>query len=156
MKKAQVQFDYIVAFFIFLIVVFFVAFITFRPITESSGYVKETKFVETSNRVSELLIKTKGQPENWETDPDNVGRLGLASEPWVLDIDKVNATKYSLNYSQIKNSLDLDNYQFFLRVNSPSINVSIGNLPNNIQNVAMVKRYAVLNDQTATVTVGIW
>lgn len=156
MKKAQLQFDYIVAFFIFLIIIFFVSFIAFRPITESRSQVSAIKFAETSNRVAELLIKSKGQPKDWEDDPDNVQRLGLASEPWVLDIDKVTATKQSLNYSEVKTSLGLENYQFFLKVTSHSINVSFGNLPNNIKDVAMVKRSAILEDETATVTIGIW
>jgi len=155
MKKGQVQFDYIVAFFIFIIVIFFIAFISFRPISGSTSNLEETRTIRMSNRVSELLIKTKGIPDDWEDDPDNVVRLGLASEPWVLDLNKVNNIS-SLNYSQIKEALDLDGYQFFLKVESAASYVSVGDMPNNIDHVSMINRYAVLEGETAIVAIGIW
>ena len=153
MKKAQIQFDYIVAFFIFLILIFISAYLAFEPITKDSSYTKEIKVQENAKRISELLIKTKGLPENWENGPENLERLGLASEPWVLDSDKITALS-SLNYSQIKDSLDID-YQFILKVQSNSTSISIGDLPNDVT-VAIINRYAILGNETATVTVGIW
>lgn len=155
MKKGQIQFDYIVAFFLFLIIIFFTALITLQPINKSSEKVNEIQSFETSNRVSELLIKTEGLPKDWENNLNNIERLGLASNPRVLNVDKVNALSL-LNYSQVKDSLDIQEYQLFLSIKSENISVTVGYLPNTKETLSMIKRYAVLDGETATIMVGIW
>lgn len=155
MKKAQIQFDYMVAFFLFLIVIFFSALIALQPISKSDENLKETKILETSNRLSELLIKTKGLPEDWENDPNNVERIGLASEPWVLNSNKITALN-SLNYSKVREALGIETYQMLLIIRSDTTSITIGNKPNMKDSISTIKRYTVLDGNITTVIISIW
>lgn len=155
MKKAQIHFDYMVGFFLFLIVIFFSSFLIFHPTLKNNERVKETQIENAAQRVSELLIKTEGVPPNWEEDVSSLERIGLASEPWVLDSNKVSSLD-SLNYSQIKGSLNLGNYQIYLGIKTSESIVKVGETPQVKKRVATVKRHAVLDNQTATLTLMLW
>lgn len=153
MKKGQIYLDYIVGFFIFLVIIFLVAFISFEPLIKDTQTTREFKNQENAQRISELLIKTPGYPINWENQSITPDRLGLASEPWVLSEDKINKF-YILNYSEIKSSLSID--RVFITLTSSSLNFTKGDLPNPRENVAVINRYAMLENKTAILTVGIW
>lgn len=153
MRKGQIHLDYIVGFLIFLVVIFLVAFLSFEPLLKDTKNTQEFKNQETAQRISELLIKTKGYPENWENISVVPDRLGLASEPWVLNKSKIDDF-YDMNYTEVKNSLDLE--RIFISVTSSELNFTRGDIPNPKENVAVINRYALLENKTATITVGVW
>ena len=68
--------------------------------------------------IAESLVKTKGEPGNWETLPaSSIERLGLAQSTLSLDAQKVNAFKnLDLNYSVVKEILRAGQNDYFFQL----------------------------------------
>ncbi len=64
--------------------------------------------------ISDLLVKSPGNPEDWEKNQSELGMLGLSNSDNVLNTDKVrNFT--SMNYSLTKEYLGIaDEYYFYI------------------------------------------
>lgn len=66
--------------------------------------------------VSELLVKSKGYPTDWENDVSNVQVIGLADSENVLDLDKVTAFG-SITYNETKDLFGIEN-EFLITIKS--------------------------------------
>lgn len=68
--------------------------------------------------IAESLVKTQGEPDNWETLPvSSIERIGLAQSTLSLDTQKVNAFKnLDQNYSTVKEILRAGQYDYFFQL----------------------------------------
>jgi hypothetical protein len=64
--------------------------------------------------ISEILVKSEGQPGNWENDVSSLEVLGLAESENFLSINKVNAFD-SISVDQTKSLLGISN-DFFISI----------------------------------------
>lgn len=118
LKKSQVVVtDLFIALFIatILIVVIVFAWNRYtRILEEDTGY-KEMQII--AFQTADLLVKSKGEPEDWEEDPDNVGVIGLASSDRYLSTEKVDAFINNISYRNSSKSLGISYYDFYFQIN---------------------------------------
>jgi hypothetical protein len=118
------------------------------------------------------LVETQGEPAGWQNLADaafnetNVKSLGLSlssTEPWVLDLTKIDrlAQLDSVKYETIKRILGLRgaNFEFLLRLEQkdrPSgIRIGIEPLQDS-QNIILLSRQALINSSYSNLTLIIW
>lgn len=110
--KGQMRIEFIVGIVIFAIVLVFIVNqtnITFTTLLSDSK--SDTTKAKNLN-VMTILIEDAGEPSNWETiaqsNPGGVKRVGLASEPYELSMNKINSL--AANCSLLHN-FDLGSYR---------------------------------------------
>ncbi len=110
--------------------------------------------------VSELLIKDRGYPENW--DENNFERIGLASEPYSLNSTKIiefkkicNSTTNLTKIKKLRDSFGLGNDNLIVEINYlNNTNVMKCNpAGKKVGTTAHIRRIAILNNKFAEVIV---
>jgi len=155
-QKAQtIPLDFMSGFFIFLLLV---AYFLIQWDLFSS------RFAERAQRgdlglgaitISEMLVHTPGEPENWTQAPLSVKSVGLAQRQNLLDWNKVAAFS-SLPYANAREALGTD-HDFLVVIETPDgvRFASIGQ-DGNSTHAAEVTRVAVLNDTIVQVKVRLY
>jgi hypothetical protein len=118
LKRAQMAItDLFIALFAFTILIVVIVFAWNRYaliLGENSDY-EEMKII--AFQTADLLVKSGGEPEDWEEYPDNVDIIGLASSDRNLSTDKVYALINNISYSNASRSLGVAYYNFSLQIN---------------------------------------
>jgi hypothetical protein len=149
--SGQIRIEFIFSVVIFCVILFFILSqlnILFSAIiTDSESDISK---VIATNAIT-VLLEDRGDPPNWQTNPGNTRWVGLAIEPYVLSKQKIT----ELN----KNCSLLDNYNlkfyFLIIYNSTSQILSCGH---DILDppVAVVMRYAFVDNGIGNVTIKVW
>jgi hypothetical protein len=115
--------------------------------------------------VSSILVSSEGDPSNWnvlEFNETNVRAIGLVSEPWLLDKDKIVAL-YNADYNISKKILGIlgPNYNYEIMISkwnntAYSLEYQIGEPVGNAEFVIVNSRYALLDGNWAKVNLKIW
>ena len=105
--------------------------------------------------ISEMLVHTGGQPENWTGAPLSAQSIGLASKDNLLDWNRVAAFS-SMPYANAKQILGTD-YDFLVIIETPdgARYATIGQDANSTRAVE-VTRMAILNDTVVKVRVRLY
>lgn len=69
-----------------------------------------------SFQISDILVKSKGTPATWETDVNNAKVLGLIEKEKHLSEAKVNAFVQDITYTQSKDLLKINLYDFYFTI----------------------------------------
>ncbi|OYT43125.1 MAG: hypothetical protein B6U88_01830 [Candidatus Aenigmarchaeota archaeon ex4484_56] len=156
--KGQINFDFIFSVTIFIILITYLFVQIFNNYPTQIGLSKSNYFFSEAYRVSELLIKDEGYPNDWNE--TNVERLGLSSEPYILnnskltELDKLCDVLSLTKIQKIKESLDIDG---LLAVKISYINGT--NILNcdlaggKLNRLSHVKRVAIYNNSVVEVNV---
>jgi hypothetical protein len=132
--------DFIVAFFIFASI-FLVNHQAWNSIETKLENTESTHFFKTSiYNIVETLIKTNGEPFNWEENPGSLISIGLADKENILSNEKLvalNNTDYNLTRNQ------LGNYQITIQNDSDTI-YRTGATPNG--SIVRVERIIKINN----------
>jgi hypothetical protein len=98
--------------------------------------------------VTDLLTKYPGKPSFWERDfdlnEDTVTILGLAKSDRVIDPKKLSAF-LTMNYSVVKSKLDLNNYEFYFKLENDDVTYEKGMKINDSPTIA-IKRLVIYNE----------
>lgn len=151
--------DFIFSLSIFLTILFMMIQTWHRLNNEITQYEMYTEIESKILIVSNLLVKTSGYPDNWETinlpnDADKIISLGLAEKENVLSAKKI--LKFlDLNYNVSKTILGIPRYDFCIEITNRTGDVITlngkeikCNLPKpDISNVYSIKRLSVLKDE---------
>ncbi len=116
-KRSQIAIiDLLIALFMatILIVVIVFAWNRYTMILEEDTGYKEMQII--AFQTADLLVKSKGEPENWEENPDNVYTIGLASSDRNLSEDKVYAFVNNISYANASKSLGVTFYDFYFKL----------------------------------------
>ena len=114
-------------------------------------------------QIADILIKTRGVPEGWETlnNEEQIVIPGLAIKNKELLKEKVE--KFTqLSEETIKTKLRISNYNFhFILKTTNNVEISsVGSVPENSTRVLSIKDYILYNDngvkQDAIVEIKIW
>lgn len=150
-KKAQVfTFDVFMS-LIFFVSVFALWLLITNQLVEQASFAYETGMLDKKlQRASDLLIRSKGLPEDW--DPNTVKAFGLVEdEEYILSKDKI-SNFLSTPVDKIKSSLGFGVYNLYIRFANitgedfdPANPYEIGNLPNNPKIVVSIKRYFLID-----------
>ena len=166
-RKAQAfSSEFLLAYFIFLMVLsiaFYMWDSTILDITQSE---KIYGIEETCNDISEKLLRTQGNPKNWTS--SNVLSVGLADENRILNPDKILNFVSMMNESGYEDNAYLmgaGKYDFYFNLtnlagNSIIINNKIcvaGKIPtNDTEYIMTVRRTAILNNEIVRVRVTLF
>ena len=151
--RAQVfTFDIFIS-LIFFVSVFTIWLLITNQLTEQASYSYEINMLDKKlQRASDLLIRSKGLPEDW--DETNVKAFGLAEEEYIVNFTKV------LNFNgsseqKIKGNLGISGYNLYIRITNitgydfPEGKIEIGNYPSSEARVVVsIKRYFLMDFET--------
>lgn len=118
MSKGQIiSYDFMVAMVLFLLI-----FLTLNSIWVGifSSVIEnqmQNQMQDSTYKALEVMIKTKGYPQNWEDDPVNAEAIGLAKRKNVFDDGKVDAFK-TMDYDLSKELMGLGVFDYNLNVNA--------------------------------------
>lgn len=145
MYRGQVaSYDILMSFVGFILIFSFVLFLWNQNFTKAFGQQEIIQKQLKANQALDVLIKSKGYPLNWETNPGNVEVIGLASKENVLSQKKVDAFS-KLAYDNAREKLKLGPYdfQFDLNTGNPADNKSIGISPPSTEAVIVLQRAVI-------------
>ena len=105
--------------------------------------------------ISEMLVHSPGQPENWTSEPLNAQSIGFARKQNLLDWNRVAAFS-SLPYANAKQLLGTD-HEFLVIIETPdgARYATIGHDENSTRAVEVV-RMAILNETVVKVRVRLY
>ena len=157
-KKSQVAVtDMFIALFISTILIIVIVFAWNRYTVILGDNVEYTEMQIIAFQVSDLLVKTKGEPEDWENSPDNVDVIGLTSSDRELSKEKVNAF-INLSYSITSKSLGTELYSHYFQlksINGTKLAEHGAGFPRN-RSVVNVQRIVRYENEEAVVEFAIW
>ncbi len=159
-KKAQIVMADLLFVVIILIILFTVSIAMWNTSMIRVAQKEELINLEsTAIAVSDLLVKTKGVPENWEeTSPTTIG---LSNTSNVLDSRKL--SKFvDLNYDDAKRLLG--GYDFFFQINNTNDQIvtvdgrqmASGLQPASAKTVVNARRIALLGNQLVFLNLMVW
>lgn len=155
-KKAQIVItDLFIALFIATILIILIIFAWNRYtiiLNEDADY-KEMQII--AFQTADLLVKSNGEPINWEETPTSVDVIGLAGSDRNLSIEKVNAF-VNLSYNITSKSLGVEYYDFYFQlkhINGTKL-AEHGKTPSNV--VVNVQRLVSYKNEKAIVEFAVW
>ncbi len=162
-RKSQIAvMDLLIALFIATILIVLIVFVWNRyavTLNENTEY-NEMKII--AFQASDLLVKTKGKPENWEDDVGNVKVLGLASHDRNLSIDKVSKMDGvggdDISYADASKVLGTGFYDFYLQIKyvSGTDIVNYGTSVPPDKSIVSVRRFVEYNNEKAILEFTLW
>ncbi|MEM3126705.1 MAG: hypothetical protein QW331_01400 [Candidatus Woesearchaeota archaeon] len=151
MKQGSILLEYMFAFAMMTAIILLVSYFTFQLARPQITEAISSQYEEKAFSISDILIKSKGSPENWEKGNEII-ILGLAEEPYVLSQEKVH--RFSLLKEEFIAQI-FGTERFMVKIKGNKINIQKGMTPVE-KNVAIVKRIALLNDDQIEVIVATW
>ena len=155
-KKSQIAVtDLFIALFVATILIIIVIFTWNRYsiiLNEESDY-RELQII--AFQTADLLVKSEGDPQNWENNPLNVDVIGLATDDRNLSAEKVNSF-INLSYNFTLKSLGLELYDFYFQlkdINGTKL-AEYGKTPKNF--VVNVQRLVLYENEKAIVEFALW
>jgi len=164
-KKTQlIAIDLIIAVTIFI----FIIVINIFPLwniyeVKLNERIDKTKMELKSFQIADILIKTPGIPNGWETlnDEEEIISLGLAMRN--KEVLKEKTEKFTqLSEETIKTKLKIKEYNFYFSLKTLDNNEigSKGSIPQNPKRVFSIKDYVLYNDngikQDAIMEIKVW
>lgn len=164
-KKAQIiSTDLMISAVIFILLISFVFLTISRYQTSINENIASHDINIKALQISDLLIKSRGEPTNWEDDISKLNTPGLASRDRTLLITKI--TEFlDLDYSIIKEKFNIENFDFYFALKelngalaeideSP---IEAGLKPElNATNVVTIKRIVLYGGNEKQVEVTLW
>ncbi len=145
--------DLVAALLLFLVIILTVLWLWGLSRTNVTDYRETDARQERLLAVSSMLVGTGGQPPDWHLqgsiDRDNVDALGLASDPHILDRNKLEALE-AADYQDLREILGLGDEEFNVSVienwsGDARVLYSAGRTVESGE-VRVFRRYALLND----------
>jgi len=152
MKGQLFSTDLFMSFFIFIIV-FGVLMVFWSNALENQARDERLKDLELEvMRVSDLLVRTTGYPENWENlDSDNIRNIGLVSSDRHIDNAKLNAFLL-LSYSESKIKLSVQRFDYYFRLVNANITKGVTGGNDKI----IIRRPVVFNGTVDVIEFELW
>jgi hypothetical protein len=104
----------------------------------------------------DYLVKSQGQPYNWEINSSSAERIGLAKRPMVLSENKTKSFA-NLDYEKQKTALNIIGYDFYFRLTPVNGNaVTSGEFPDDESYIVNAQRIVMYENKTAKVELRLW
>jgi len=163
-RRGQMNIGFILSIILFasLLIVVVINIISLLPLFKDK--IDEDILKSRAVSLSILLFDKPGVPYDWAANPTVVGfayynNYTNETEMGVLSAAKVNYVNASLNYSQVKNSLNVDpevDFRIIIRNATDPImdfyNVTAGRT----DRVIALRRFAVINTTAVNITLLVW
>lgn len=157
-KKAQaVITDLFIALMIFTILISAIAFVWGRYSMRFNDNLEYSGMQLKALEISDLLIKTRGSPENWELSPSDAEIFGLASSDRTISEEKLDSLTHNVTYNNMTASLGLSDYGLYLRLSSLNgTSISDYGLDSESQLSVSIKRFVNYKNETSVFETRIW
>jgi len=155
-RKGQMNsIDLMMAILIFVILIVFVIGFWFVEQKEIQSTLTKNRLEAEAISISDILIKSPGNPSDWEKNQSEIKMLGLAIEGNVLSDAKI-SNFTNMSYSSAQNYLGLDD-QFYFYIENMNGNrlYQFGNNTFGDQ-VIVITRFAVLNGEKILMRVSVY
>lgn len=141
------------SFIIFTILLVSIVSFWFNGVHSSGTMLARNRMETELIGASEILVKSPGFPEDWETNSSNVTVLGLASEPNMLNAAKL-SNFTNLSYSHLRELLGLSHeFSFAVQDQTGNLLYAVGNSSAGTSSSVTMTRFAVLDGQVVKVVV---
>ena len=115
-KKSQiVMIDLMMAMFIFIVLLTAIMLFWNRYTLTANKQIEYEEAQFMAYQISDLLVKAKGKPLDWEKNLSNVHVIGLASSDRIISTSKVNAF-LNISYNNSKKILNIPYYDFSFQI----------------------------------------
>ena len=156
-KKSQIVItDFVVSAFIFFLLIILIFFLwSFYNIRLEDDLVFEDMQIKIF-QISNILVKTGGNPSDWEKNVSKATMIGLAEEDRILSEDKV-ANFTRMNQSNVSSLLKLGRYNFSMNLTDLQGNTlaSFGKYTYG-EKVVGIRRYVLYNGKKSIMAFRIW
>ncbi|NYZ79861.1 hypothetical protein H0N95_01255 [Candidatus Micrarchaeota archaeon] len=129
--KGFLEVDFIFALAIFLVFFVFISIAVSGNFGNYKSAVYEDVFESKVRSVSNFLIFSPGQPENWSSNYSNVSEIGFSyfynnrSYPNLIDIKKINAAK-NMSYANLTSLMGVKDFKIVLYDLDYNTNYTLG------------------------------
>ncbi len=158
--KGQINIYFIISTILFISLSIYLVYIIIGFYPTYSDDIHSDILYSKAYSVSELLIKDKGYPTNWNE--SNFERIGLASEPYSLNSTKINefekicsSTTDSTKIQKLRDSFGLESENLVVEINYLNNTNLVKCKPagKKVGTTAYIKRIATLNNNFVEVIV---
>lgn len=157
-KKAQIVLtDLFIALFVatILLVVIIFAWNRYSVIIEENSYYEGMQII--AFQTADLLVKSAGEPENWENDPENVYVIGLAGSDRTISEEKLDAfINLPLNISSRSLGIEIYDFYFQLKYINGTRLADYGKGSSKNKSTVNVQRLVIYKNEKAVVEFGLW
>jgi hypothetical protein len=164
-KKAQIiSIDLIISVIIFIILISFVFLTISRYQTSINENIASQDINVKALQISDLLVKSSGEPSNWEDDVSKLNTIGLASRDRSLHISKI--TEFlELDYNLTKEKFNVETFDFYFalkELNGALVEIDDDNIEKglsaglNATNVVTIKRIVLYGGNEKRVEFTLW
>ena len=107
--------------------------------------------------ITDMLVRSPGNPGDWENRNITEITLGLAGEDHVLDIQKVSKL-FTLPQDSVKKILGIENYDFFFAITFTNGEVieEYGTSSADAKEVVVARRLVLYNNTETYLNFGLW
>ncbi len=128
--------DLLIATFILLAMIPVIVFSFESALDTASGNIKRSDMEMAAVRISDLLARTEGYPNNWESNASSAIVIGLAPSDRKLDAKKL-AAFLDADYNMTKEIMNIRGYEYYFRMVN---NGSTKGMPVTGDNAAFIRR----------------
>jgi len=155
-KKSQVALtDLFIALFVATSLIIIIIFTWNRYIMTLNDESEHKEMQIIAFQVADLLVKSSGDPKNWENNPSNINVIGLSSSDRNLSIEKVNEF-INLSYNNTAGKLGLEFYDFSFQLKHINGTQMINYGKNSSNNVVNVQRIVSYKDEKTIMEFAVW
>lgn len=170
-RKAQVNIEFIVAVVLLAFVLISTVIFTIRLLPAFSSELEEANLRARATALENLLLYSPGVPINWTSSPAVIGLAAANNNSNETILGALDPTKLvqlntspDLNYSSLKNNLNLSDVDFYLKISSTwGILDYFNHTPAEAQRVVSMNKMMVIINNTlkinkteANVTLLVW
>lgn len=158
-KKSEIAVtDLFIALFMATILIIFIVYSWNKYVMVLSDNIDYNEMQIIAFQITDLLVKSKGEPENWEEDPENVYVIGLAGSDRNLSTEKVDAFINNITYDNASLILGMGFYDFYFQlkhINGTRLKeFGQGSIPN--RSVVNVPRLVYYKNEKAILEFALW
>ena len=158
-KKGQLfSLDLVASVVIFIILFAFIISLWNLYSTRLSENIYSEELQLLSFQITDLLVKSQGEPTNWENNPENVSVIGLKLNPNYLDSNKINAF-LTLDYNLTKELFNIERFDFnfkILDLNGNTISETGLSSPETNSYIISNKRLVIIQNETRQISFTLW
>ena len=141
---------------VFVILLVFTIVFWFNSVSSAQNSVVRNRMEFTAISISDILLKSPGEPSNWTNNTANIQMLGLATSQNVLSTAKL-ANFSNISYSNMKTILGVTSeFYFYVQDLNGSRLYEAGNSTLSGDNIVAITRFAVLNNQKVRMRVTVY
>lgn len=152
MKGQIISTDFIAAVFLFITIFALFMTVWYSNVNYFQQVAEMQNMEKIASRALDIMVKSGGYPDNWESSPASASTIGLADSDRKLNANKLSAF-IAMNYATAKDKLKTEGYEFYFAMQNSSIYK--GMQPSS-ENFVLDRRIVIYNGIIQTIEISLW